>query len=77
MKERYDYKGYEPYGAAQMHIMDNFTELNPYEDNSACNVTEMLVEEGYKFEIIDNENAVLHLGNLDIDFVNVTLEQDW
>lgn len=61
---KYSYKGYRPYGAGQMFILDK------YVDDSVKNVTENIVNSGLgKFQIIDGKNAVLVLPKIEIEFV--------
>lgn len=66
----YSYKGYSPYGAAQQLFIDGYLD-----DTFMGNATEQLIkEQRAKFEIIDEENAVLKISMLngneeEVDYV--------
>lgn len=62
-RRSYSYKGYRPYGAAELFILDQNVD-----DYFNKNVTEYLIGKGAEFEIVNNEKAILHFDRLDIDY---------
>lgn len=50
---KYDYKGYEPYGAGEAYIVSQWA------DDYTENATESAIENGCVFHIIDDLNAYL------------------
>ena len=61
---KYGYKGYRPYGAGQMFILDKYVE------DGVKNITENIIKSGLgKFKVIDDKNAVLVLPTIEVEFV--------
>lgn len=63
--KNYQYKGYIPYGAAEMFCLDVYVE-----ENFEGNVVEEIIANGLgEFKAIDEEKAVLVMKQYDLDFV--------
>lgn len=62
--EQFFYKGYEPYGAGEYFILDQYTE-----DEFKGNIIEDLINRGYKFIIKSENAAALIINDISVDFV--------